>query len=119
MATAPNISFVRHLDVGYELCMVRLTNWLERTGTGSVSAGRSYLTLPPGAESGWSHFDVSLPRGRFRPPLPMELDVIRWSAAFGTLIELHPTRGMRPDDRYYREGNAFLDRLTDVVTGRA
>jgi len=43
---------------------------------------------------------------------------VRWSSAFGSVFELHPARGVRPDARYYREGNALLDHLTAVIEGR-
>jgi hypothetical protein len=116
------LAFQRHVDVMYETCVLRLTDWArhsERLGT--VEVGRSRLAVPArdAFRSGHGHIDVHLGRGLLRPSLPMDLEVVRWSSAFGSVLELHPARGVRPDARYFREGNAMLDRLTAVIEGRA
>lgn len=116
------LSFVRHIDVPYEACILRLTALVEENGI--VTIGRSRLTIPAVADADADldgtgrHLDVSLGRGIGRPRLAMDLEVVPWSPAFGSVLELHPVRGLRADRRYYREGNALLDRLTAVITGR-
>jgi hypothetical protein len=121
MVRAYGLAFQRHVDVLYETCALRLTDWAQHAARfGTVEIGRSRLTVPAldGFRPGRGHIDVRLGRGLLRPPLPMDLHVVRWSSAFGSVLELHPARGVRPDARYYREGNALLDRLTAVIEDR-
>jgi hypothetical protein len=116
------LAFQRHVDVLYETCVLRLTEWAQRSAPlGAVVVGRSRLIVPAqeAFRLGHGHIDVHLGRGLLRPDLPMDLDIVRWSSAFGSVLELHPARGVRPDTRYFREGNAVLDRLTAVIEGRA
>jgi len=122
MAHPFGLAFQRHVDVLYETCVLRLTEWAQSSARlGTVEVGRSRLTVPSrdAFRSGRGHIDLRLGRGLLRPSLPMDLDVLRWSSAFGSVLELHPSRGVRPDARYYREGNALLDRITAVIEGRA
>jgi hypothetical protein len=49
----------------------------------------------------------------------MVLELVRWSAAFGTRLELEPDRDVRPHDRYFRAGHAVLDRVAAVMEARA
>jgi hypothetical protein len=121
MVRAYGLAFQRHVDVLYETCVLRLTDWAQHSARlGTVEVGRSRLTVPAldAFRSGRGHIDVRLGRGLLRPSLPMDLHVVRWSSAFGSVFELHPARGVRPDTRYYREGNALLDHLTAVIEGR-
>jgi hypothetical protein len=116
------LAFQRHVDVLYETCVLRLTEWAQHSARlGTVKVGRSQLTVPArdAFRFGRGHIDVRLGRGPLRPSLPMDLDVLRWSSAFGSVLELNPARGVRPDTRYYREGNAVLDRIAAVIEGRA
>src|SRR5688572_17740976 len=90
------LAFQRHVDVLYETCVLRLTEWAQRSARlGTVDVGRSRLTVPArdAFRSGIGHIDVRLGRGLLRPDLPMDLDVLRWSSAFGSVLELHPARG--------------------------
>jgi hypothetical protein len=114
------LSFVRHIDVPYESCIERLTALADAQGAAAV--GRSRLAIPIEADAARPdrlHIDVGLGRGLVRARLAMDLTVAPWSPAFGSVLELHPVRGLRADSRYYREGNALLDRLTAVITAPA
>src|SRR5687768_6542757 len=85
-----DLAFQRHVDVMYETCVLRLTEWAQRAKRlGTVDVARSRLTVPTrdAFRFGHGHIDVRLGRGLLRPSLPMDLDVVRWSSAFGSVLE--------------------------------
>lgn len=112
------LTFTRRVNVAYEDAVYRLSDAWRRVAQPSViEIGRSRLVGPvPPPDEDRAQINVALWRGALRTALPMKLDIVRWSDAFGTLFELQPAHNVRPDDRYFREGNAVLDRITAAVS---
>jgi hypothetical protein len=67
---------------------------------------------PPGTIATAVHeIEVALARGPLRP-LPMRLEIDRWSAPSMTALELIPCQRVRPTATYFRSGHLLLDSLT-------
>jgi len=64
---------------------------------------------------GTRRIQVRLARGPLHPLLPMRLDIDRWSAS-STVLELIPSRLVRPTADYFRAGRLLLDSLTRSVS---
>lgn len=114
-------TFVHRVEVAYEDCVSRLQKrgLLAGPQPRAIELGHSQVLGPltAGDRPGRCRLDVMLWRGPLRPKLPMTLDIVSWSAAFGTWLELEPRRDVRIDGRYFREGNAVLDGIIGAVTG--
>jgi hypothetical protein len=121
-ARSSEVTFVRRVDVQLEEGLSRLEQWWQASARdGIVDIGRSRLIVPlvTDADTDRCRIDIILSRGALWPDLPMVLELVRWSAAFGTRLELEPDRDVRPHDRYFRAGHGVLDRVAAVMEGRS
>ena len=109
------LSFHRIIDVPFGICVAALECW-QHTGPGSeLRIGQSQLRWPIEHDRDGSscRIKVGLARGPLRPPLPMRLDINRWSPPSSrTALELIPGRRARPTAAYFRSGHHLLDSLT-------
>src|SRR6516164_3692721 len=104
--------FRRIVDVPFETCVAALEQW-QRTGDdGGLHLGESILCGPleHNRGTGTCRIQARLARGPLRPPLPMRLDIDRWSAS-ATVVELIPCGRARPTAAYFRAGHRLLDLL--------
>jgi hypothetical protein len=116
------VTFVRRVDAEFATGLERLEQWWgESARDGVVEIGRSRLIVPlaPAMADDRFSIHVVLGRGPLWPVLPMELELLRWSAAFGTRLELEPDRDVRPNVRYFTAGHAVLDRVAAVMEARS
>jgi hypothetical protein len=109
----------RRVAVPFEVSVARLADWWEFSeASGAVEIGRSRLVAPlPGSDDDRFRIAVSLGRGSTGRPVPMELELIRWSPALGTALELQPRRDVRPSARYFNAGHALLDGVVTIIDG--
>ena len=109
--------FGRIVDVPFEAILAALEAWPRTGQDGDRHIGGSVLRGPgehdPG--TGTCRLQVRLARGPLRPPLPMRLDIDRWSVS-ATAIQLIPGRGVRPTAAYFRAGHRLLDSLTQYLS---
>lgn len=94
----------------------RLSAWRPNTSAGATAVGHGQLTpVSEDGPAGVRRFHVLLGRGPLRSPLPMVLEVTRWSEALGTRLELLPRAHVHASHRYFQSGHALLDALTAAV----
>ena len=115
-----SVTFVRRVHTPFVDGMHRFDRWWRLAARdGAVDVGGSRLVGPPllvlGEEG--RRLQVSLGRGSVHPAVPMELSLSRWSASFGTTLELVPRRRLHATDRYFQEGHLLLDRIISVLAG--
>ena len=104
--------FRRIVDVPFETCVAALEQW-QRTGDdGGLHLGESILCGPleHNRGTGTCRIQARLARGPLRPPLPMRLNIDRWSAS-ATAVELVPSRRVKPTAAYFRAGHRLIDAL--------
>ena len=103
--------FRRIIDVPFGAWVAALDGW-QRTGHRDLRVGDSLLRGPAARDrqTGTRRIQVRLARGPLRPPLPMRLDIDRWSAS-ATVVELIPCGRARPTAAYFRAGHRLLDLL--------
>src|SRR5262252_9362666 len=104
--------FRRIVDVPFETCVAALEQW-QRTGDdGGLHLGESILCGPleHNRGTGTCQIQARLARGPLRPPLPMRLNIDRWSAS-ATAVELIPSRRVTPTAAYFRAGHRLIDAL--------
>src|SRR6516165_12644292 len=103
--------FRRIIDVPFGAWVAALDGW-QRTGHRDLRVGDSLLRGPAGhdRQTGTRRIQVRLARGPLRPPLPMRLDIDRWSAS-ATVVELVPSRRVTPTAAYFRAGHRLIDAL--------
>jgi hypothetical protein len=122
IAAVVSLAFRRVVDIPVETCVAGLQNW-ERTGQErDLHIGRSRIRGPieHDPDSGTCRIGVRLARGRLRPPLPMRLEVDRWTRSPGrTVLELIPCKLVRPTAAYFRAGHLLLDSLTHLLPQHA
>ena len=104
--------FRRIVDGPFETCVAALEQW-QRTGyDGGLHLGESILCGPLELDrgTGTCRIQARLARGPLRPPLPMRLNIDRWSAS-ATAVELVPSRRVKPTAAYFRAGHRLIDAL--------
>ena len=114
-----SVTFVRRLDVPFETAVDRFDQWWRAASRGEViDVAGSRLVGPPKRGDGGDErrIGVLLGRGSLHSPLRMDLRIVRWSASFGTTIELLPLRRLHPGQGYFRDGHLLLDRVTAAVS---
>jgi hypothetical protein len=114
-----SVTFVRRLDVPFETAVDRFDQWWRVGSRGEViDVAGSRLVGPPkrGDGGGERRVGVLLGRRSLHAPLRMDLQIVRWSASFGTTIELLPLRRLHPGQGYFRDGHLLLDRVTAAVS---
>jgi hypothetical protein len=112
------LSFRRIVDIPFQTCVAALENWQRTAPHGEVHIGQSLLRGPirHDRDSGTYCIEVRLARGPLRPPLPMRLNLDRWSGpAARTALELIPGTRVRPAAAYFRVGHLLLDSLTRAL----
>jgi hypothetical protein len=114
-----SLSFWRIVDVPFETYVAALDSWLRLRRGSELWFGGSRLLAPieHDRDLGTRRIQVRLARGPLHPPLPMRLDIDRWSAS-STALELIPCRLVRPTAEYFRAGRLLLDSLTRSVSQR-
>jgi hypothetical protein len=114
-----SLSFWRIVDVPFEVAVDALQNWLPAGDDAELRFGGSQLLGPMehDRDLGTRRIQVRLARGPMHSPLPMRLDVDRWSSS-STALELIPGRLVRPTENYFRAGGLLLDSLTRSLTQR-
>ena len=109
------LSFPRIIDIPFNLCMAALEGW-QRTGQGGeLQIGQSLLRWPIERDHDRCacRIGVGLARGPLRPSRRMRLDISCWSSSSSrTVLELIPSRRVRPTAAYFRSGHLLLDSLT-------
>lgn len=118
-AQAPQIAttFRRIVDIPFETCVAAVANWPGTIPHTGLHTGQSVPRGPieHGRGPGTCQIEVRLARGPLRPPLPMRLNLDRWSGpAARTALELIPGRRIRPTAAYLRAGHLLLDSLTRI-----
>jgi hypothetical protein len=112
------LSFRRIVDIPFQTCVAALENW-QRTGPhGELHIGQSLLGGPirHDRDSGTYCIEVRLARGPLRPPVPMRLNIDRWSGpAARTALELIPGTRVQPAAAYFRAGHLLPDSLTRAL----
>jgi hypothetical protein len=122
VAAVMSLAFRRVVDIPVETFVAALQDW-ERTGQQSdLHIGHSRIRGPieHDPDSGTFRIEVRLARGRLRPPLPMRLEVDRWTwSPARTVLELIPCKLVRPTAAYFRAGHLLLDSLTHLLPQHA
>jgi hypothetical protein len=111
-----SLSFRRIVNVPVETCAAAFDPARRAGEDGELRFGDSLLRGPVehNRGTGTHRIQVRLARGPLRPPLPMRLDIDRWSAT-STALELIPGRRVRPTTAYFRAGHTLLDSLARAV----
>lgn len=114
-----SLSFWRIVDVPFETCVAALDSLLRARHGGELRFGGSQLLGPMEHDHdvGTHRIQVRLARGPLYPPLPMRLDIDRWSSS-STALELIPGRLVRPTADYFRAGRLLLNSLTHSLPQR-
>jgi hypothetical protein len=105
--------FRRIVDVPFETCVAELERGQHTADDGDLHIGQSILCGPleHDRDTGTCRIQARLARGPLRPPLPMRLNIDRWSAS-ATAVELIPRRRVKPTAAYFRAGHRLIDSLT-------
>src|SRR5437868_6685910 len=106
--------FLRAVNLELGRCVAALEEWAEQSGRGGVlHVGRSQILIPAGATGDSGRYLIGARLGRWAPwslDVPMELELIPWSAAVATTwLALCPRRRVHLSRRYFRAGHALLD----------
>ncbi len=114
---SPDVTFTRRVTTPLEVCLARVAAWPETGGMDALEVGASRIVVPPSVavDGDRGRIGVILGGGHMRPPIPMEVDLLRWSAIFGTQLVLRPLVPVRPHRRYFAEGHAVLSRIQDML----
>ena len=115
-SAAGGLSFRRIVDIPFDACLAVLES-RQRIGQDSeLHVGQSLLRGPieRDRDSGTCRIQVRLAHGPLRPPLPMRIDIDRWSSS-RTALELTPDERARPTAGYFRAGHRLLDSLTNSL----
>jgi hypothetical protein len=111
---AADVSFRRWLFAPMHECLERLTTWA--AGATAQPVGRSRVVLePPFPVAGEACLLRVLLHRPLRRRVPMELSIEPSSAPFGTQLTLRPVDEVRTGRRYFREGNAVLNCVEDLL----
>ena len=105
---ASDVSFRRFLFAPMDQCLARLADWAD--GSPAKCVGRSRVVVEPSL----SRFHVLLHRP-LRSRVRMELRIEQSCAPFGTQLTLRPVDEVRTGRRYFREGNAVLNCVEDLL----
>lgn len=110
--------FQRIAGIPFGAYMAALESW-QLTGHGELRLGGSLLRGPAEYDQhfGTSRIEVSLGRGRLRPPVRMRLDIAPWHTG-ATALELVPCQRVRPSAAYLAAGHHLLDYLTCTLPAR-
>jgi hypothetical protein len=111
---ASDVSFRRFLFAPMDECLARLAGW----GDGSTSqcVGRSRVVMEPPLSLNPARCRLSvLLHRRLRSRARMELSIEQSCAPFGTQLTLRPVGEVRTGRRYFREGNAVLNCVEDLL----
>jgi hypothetical protein len=117
-----SLPFRRVVDVPVETAVAVLQNTVRPGHECDLHIGDSRIRGPVehDRDLGACRFEVRLARGRLRPPLPMRLEVDRWTwPPSRTVLELIPGRRVRPTAAYFRAGHLLLDALTHLLLQHA
>jgi len=109
------LSFPRIIDIPFKICVAALESWQGAGQGGELHIGQSLLHWPPEQDHDRCacRIGVGLARGPLRPPRRMRLDISCWSSSSSrTVLELIPSRRVRPTAAYFRSGHLLLDSLT-------
>jgi hypothetical protein len=109
------LSFQRIVDIPFQTCVAAVDSWQRTEQDGALRIGHSLLRGPieHDRDFGTCRIEVLLARGSLRRPLRMRLDIGRWSTSPPrTVLELIPSRRVRPAETYFRAGHLLLDALT-------
>ena len=111
---ATDVSFRRFLFAPMHECLARLADWTD--GSTSQCVGRSRVVVDPALSPnpGRCCLRVLLHRP-LRSRVRMELSIERSCAPFGTQLILRPVGEVRTGRRYFREGNAVLNCVEDLL----
>ncbi len=117
IADLGSLSFWRIAAVPFDTYVAALDSWLPARHGSELWFGGSQLLAPMehDRDLGTRRIQVRLARGPLHPLLPMRLDIDRWSAS-STVLELIPSRLVRPTADYFRAGRLLLDSLTRSVS---
>ncbi len=112
------LSFLRIIDIPFEMCVAALESWQRMGQGGELHIGQSLLRWP--IEQDRDHcacrIEAGLARGPLRLPLRMRLDISCWSpSSTRTVLELIPDQRVRPTAAYFRSGHLLLDSLTQSL----
>ena len=112
-------SFWRIVDIPFETYVAALDNWLRAEHGAGIRFGGSQLLGPMehDRDLGTRRIQVRLARGPLHSPMHMRLDIDRWSSS-STVLELIPSRLVRPAADYFRAGHLLLDSLTRALPTR-
>jgi hypothetical protein len=112
-------SFWRIVDIPFETYVAALDGWLRAEHGAGLRFGGSQLLGPVehDRDFGTRRIQVRLARGPLHSPLHMRLDIDRWSSS-STVLELIPSRLVRPTAEYFRAGHLLLDSLTRALPAR-
>jgi hypothetical protein len=114
-----SLSFWQIVDVPFETYVAALDSRLRTSPGGELRFGGSQLLGPleHDRDVGTRRIQVRLARGPLHPTLRMRLDIDRWSSS-STVLELIPSRLVRPTPDYFRAGRVLLDSLTRSLPQR-
>jgi hypothetical protein len=113
---ATDVSFRRFLFAPMDECLVRLAAWTD--GSTSKCVGRNQVVVEPSLPAGPAQCRLCVLLHRpLRTRIRMELRLEQSCAPFGTQLTLRPVGEVRTGRRYFREGNAVLNCVEDLLEG--
>lgn len=111
---ATDVSFRRFLFAPMDGCLTRLAAWADDSTPNRVGRSRLVLEPPLSPNPARCRLRVLLHRP-LRPRVRMELRIEPSCAPFGTQLTLRPLGEVRSGRRYFREGNAVLNYVEDLL----
>jgi hypothetical protein len=111
---ATDVSFRRFLFAPMDECLARLADWAD--GSPSKCVGRSRVVVEPPLLPNPARCRLRVLLHRpLRSRVRMELRIEQSCAPFGTQLTLRPVDEVRTGRRYFREGNAVLNCVEDLL----